>query len=317
MPTGDVSVSPQPWQMWRPVSAFQRFETAPCTAMPPPSAIFNELKSSRSKPGVFSSVLNSVLTPVMNVKRTFDISSTKAGMSRGFVIRTFWPPTYVNTRQFVVRAKMWYSGSAVMTTASAPICFSSGIQFTICNVFAIRLRCVSTAPFETPVVPPVYCRKATSCGASSTGRRVSAAPALNASLKCTAPGSVQSGTRRFTYRMTRLTMGPFGKPSWSPMPVTTTLRTGVRSMTCCSTAQAMSQTTMVVAPESLSWCSSSRAVYMGFTLTTIRPARIAPKIAIGYCSRLGIMIATRSPLRRPASACSHAPKRRDSSSISA
>ena len=27
--------------------------------------------------------------------------------------------------------------------------------------FASRLRCVSIAPFETPVVPPVYCSAAT------------------------------------------------------------------------------------------------------------------------------------------------------------
>ena len=44
------------------------------------------------------------------------------------------------------------------------------------------------------------------------------------------------------------------------MPVTTTLRTGVRAITCSSVAAAFSKITMTVAPESLSWCSSSRAV---------------------------------------------------------
>ena len=38
VPTGEVSVSPQPWQMCRPVTLRQRSETAACTAMPPPSA---------------------------------------------------------------------------------------------------------------------------------------------------------------------------------------------------------------------------------------------------------------------------------------
>jgi hypothetical protein len=31
--------------------------------------------------------------------------------------------------------------------------------------------------------------------------------------------------------------------------------------------------TMVSAPESFSWCSSSRGVYSGLTLTTVQPAR--------------------------------------------
>ena len=36
-------------------------------------------------------------------------------------------------------------------------------------MFATMLRCVSIAPLATPVVPPVYCRKATSSGPTSTG----------------------------------------------------------------------------------------------------------------------------------------------------
>ena len=79
--------------MSRPVNCRQRSDTAACTAMPPPRAIFSELKSSWSKPGVFSSPLNSVLTPVMKENFTLDSSSTKAFMLRGSVISTFMPPT--------------------------------------------------------------------------------------------------------------------------------------------------------------------------------------------------------------------------------
>ena len=106
MPTGEDSVSPQPWQMCRPVTLRHFSDTAACTAMPPPSATFSELKSSLSKPGVFSSALKSVLTPVMKVNFTFASSLTKPGMSRGFVISTLLPPTCVNTSMFVVSAKM-------------------------------------------------------------------------------------------------------------------------------------------------------------------------------------------------------------------
>ena len=96
-----------------------------------------------------------------------------------------------------------------------------------------------------------------------------------------------------------------------------TFRSGVRERTCCSVAQEVSEISMTVAPESFSWCSSSRAVYSGFVLTTVSPARSAPIIAIGYCSRFGIMMAMRSPFFSPASFCSHAPNRRDISSTSA
>ena len=43
----------------------------------------------------------------MKVNFTFDSSLTKPGMSRGFVISTFLPPTRMNTSMFVVSAKMW------------------------------------------------------------------------------------------------------------------------------------------------------------------------------------------------------------------
>ncbi len=106
VPTGEVSVSPQPWQMCRPVTWRQRSDTAACTAMPPPSATFKEEKSSLSKPGVCSSPLNSVFTPVMKVKRTLASSATNPAMSRGLVISTLCPPVLVNTSRFEVSAKM-------------------------------------------------------------------------------------------------------------------------------------------------------------------------------------------------------------------
>ena len=71
-----------------------------------------------------------------------------------------------------------------------------------------------------------------------------------------------------------------------------------------------SRTTMTSAPESFSWCSSSRGVYSGLTFTTVPPARSVPNIATGYCRQLGIMMATRSPFFRPFD-CSQAPKPRD------
>jgi hypothetical protein len=34
---------------------------------------------------------------------------------------------------------------------------ASGMKALNCSVLATRLRCDSAAPFESPVVPPVYC----------------------------------------------------------------------------------------------------------------------------------------------------------------
>ncbi len=146
-----------------------------------------------------------------------------------------------------------------MTTASS-MSFSSGMKATTCTVFATRLRWVSTAPLETPVVPPVYCRKAMSSPPTSTGSSASDAPRDSTAPKRTLSGNEYAGTIFFTRRITKLVIAPFGKPSMSPMPVTITRFTGVFASTCCRVAAAFSKITIAVAPESFSWCSSSRAV---------------------------------------------------------
>ncbi len=47
---------------------------------------------------------------------------------------------------------------------------ASGMQSSICQALAVRLACVSIAPFGVPVVPPVYCSTATSSrGEIATG----------------------------------------------------------------------------------------------------------------------------------------------------
>jgi len=53
---------------------------------------------------------------------------------------------------------------------------------------AMMLRCSSTAPLETPVVPPVYCKTATSSPEISGFLKVARVPRAMASLKRTACG---------------------------------------------------------------------------------------------------------------------------------
>ncbi len=57
--------NPTPASSTLPVTFFQCSATERCTAMPPPSVIRSALKSISEKPGVFSSALNSVFTPLM------------------------------------------------------------------------------------------------------------------------------------------------------------------------------------------------------------------------------------------------------------
>ncbi len=89
------------------------------------------------------------------------------------------------------------------------------------------------------------------------------------------------------------------------MLVTMTLRTLVLAAISWYVAAKFSTTNRISAPESISWCSSSRAVYSGLTLTIVQPARSAPNRHTGYCRMLGIISATREPFLQPCP-CSHA-----------
>ncbi len=109
-----------------------------------------------------SKALNNVLTPAKKLKRCLASSLTKPGKSRGFGIMRLCAPSFIIVSAFAVSAKMWYSGSAVIATSGSSSFRLGRIQASDCSTFATRLRCVSTAPFETPVVPPVYCRNAMS-----------------------------------------------------------------------------------------------------------------------------------------------------------
>ena len=179
----------------------------------------------------------------------------KPGMSRGLGISRHMAPMRMPSRQHAVSAKMWYSGSAVtivMRSTCLPFLSAGCSQASFCSTLAMTLRCSSVAPFDTPVVPPVYCRKATSSrlmsGLASCRRR----PAAIASLNLVAPGSEKAGTIFFTLRTTMLTIVPFGKPSRSPMLASTICCTGVLDSTCSKVLAKFSMMMMALAPESLS-----------------------------------------------------------------
>ena len=195
---------------------------------------------------------------------------------------------------------MWYSGSGI-SAVSAPSRRSRATQVDSCTTLAITWPWRSTAPLGTPVVPPVYCRKAMSPAPTGASSRGCAAPCSIASSSATACAMCQGGTSRRRWRTTTCVTSSRIGGIRSPTPVTTTAsaRPGWRASTACSVCAKFSSTTMARAPLSSSWRSSSSAVYCGLTLTTTPPARSTPNIATGCCSRLGSISATRSPGCRP------------------
>ena len=66
-------------------------------------------------------------------------------------------------------------------------------------MFAKIFRCVSIAPLDTPVVPPVYCKKAVSFIDTSAPLNSAFAPSLNASRNPEAPFILNCGTNFLTF----------------------------------------------------------------------------------------------------------------------
>ncbi|CSI46301.1 Uncharacterised protein [Vibrio cholerae] len=101
-----------------------------------------------------------------------------------------------------------------------------------CSTFATMLRCVRMAPFATPVVPPVYCRKAMSSpdinGFTYCRRR----PLCSALRIEIAPGRSYLGTMPLTYFTTKSTIVPLARGSICPRLVSTTCLTCVLATIC-------------------------------------------------------------------------------------
>ena len=282
---------------------------APCR---PQSVMRSALKSTVSKPGVCSRALNSVLTPLMKLNLYFFSSATNALKSRGFVINTLRAPkrqegeAIAGERKDVIErqrgdddarfvglergshpgGRLQHVGDHVAVGENGGLGDAGGAARVLQegDVLAAQGR-----PARASV--RVRCPKR-----ALEGRRARHVPVgyLLAHVACS----------------TKFTMKPRGKPSRSPMRVTSTFFRSVCGSTCCSTCAKFSTMTMAFAPESFSWCSSSRAVYSGLVLTTTMPARSTPNSAIGYCRTLGIMSATRSPWPKPGLSAAARPQTR-------
>ena len=92
-------------------------------------------------------------TPQKIVGRCLSAAFITAGRSRGLGTRIIAAPRCTPMFMTQVIPKLWKSGSAPISTSRPG--FLSGNQASVIAACAIRLRCVSMAPLETPVVPPV------------------------------------------------------------------------------------------------------------------------------------------------------------------
>ncbi len=172
------------------------------------------------------------------------------------------------------------------------------IHASACSMFATMLRWVSIAPLATPVVPPVYCRKAMSSGPMSTLRERRARAALQRVVEA---DRVRNRVRR--HHLLDVAHDEIGDHAISGNRACR--RCPCRSRACTASSPSTSATRVReivehddrAAPESSSWCFSSRARVqrIGVDHASGRRAGRA-MIAIGYCSTFGSMIATRSPL---------------------
>src|SRR5437016_482242 len=166
------------------------------------------------------------------------------------------------------------------------------------TAFATRFRWVSIAPFGVPVVPPVYCKTATSSG--SAGVCVESARVFARSANRWIHGSrgIERGQWPAFWRSFFFLIGyscRSGVLRNSVASQTTTLWTWVPAFALERLCQNRSRATTVSTPASFHRASSSRGVRIGFVWTTIAPARRTAKNATMKCGVFGRRRDTRSP----------------------
>ena len=220
---GEVSVRPHAWVRSLPVTSFQRLATDSCTAMPPPSVIFRALKSIVVEAGCVQQSVEQRVDAGDEGERILlqlrDHGGEVARVDDQHVL-----PAQAREQQAVRRQRE----DVIQRNRRDQRAGSRGndgpIQASACRMLAHMLPCVSMAPFATPVVPPVYCRKARSSGRDRRPDRARVfAPSATAGLKSAAPSMCHGRTCLRTLAHHVVDDGAIsGKPSKSPAAVTST-----------------------------------------------------------------------------------------------
>ena len=170
-----------------------------------------------------------------------------------------------------------------------------------CSTLAMRLRWVSAAAFGTPVVPPVWMRRAMSPGEAGHAPCHASARATSWSQRRAQAGTraANCSRRSRAARSGRRTRNCEARGRARTRSIANTVCPGSRKD---SFSKDFVQAMVVRAP----WASysprSSAAGAKGLCSTTTAPRAMAPRTATACCGQFGMMRATRSPGRTPAAA---------------
>ncbi len=152
--TGDASDNPKPSTIRAPVSSSKRRVTSLGNGADPEIQALTLVRSKRSMPRYLLIALYCAGTPGNTVTACRSMSFTSRRVSRGSGTTTIFPATATGKFMPTVMPKTWKNGSADRKTSRPG---STDVNHArICSTLLDRLRCVRTAPFERPVVPPVY-----------------------------------------------------------------------------------------------------------------------------------------------------------------
>ena len=258
--TGEVSDSPYPWAIGTPIIFCQSSAVFLWTAIPPPIVAKRWGNLTWLNSGRCINAWNKVLTPgKILISGCFINNFIKPVISRGLATNNNLAPLRIPSRPQAVSAKIWVMGKAHKKTNCCWRFFKAGSsQDSIWMILAKILRCNKTAPLDTPVVPPVYCKKAMSSSLRLGLVKPWPEPILRAWFNLT-QGKFQCGISFLIWRAIKLMITPFG-PRLSPMLLTITFFTSPWLAISWYTWAKFSSITKTDAPLSWSWCSSSRAV---------------------------------------------------------
>ena len=181
---GEVSVRPHACVSRAPVARFQRSATAACTAMPPPKVTLSATEVDGVETRRIQQRVEKRVHAADVVAGWRRISSIMRGQVARVDDQDVRPPqtrehhAIPGQRKDVVQRHRCNEYSCPARNVGLPI------HAAACSTFVLMLPCDSIAPLATPVVPPVYCRKARSSDTDVDGRRASSSVQRRRRLQC-------------------------------------------------------------------------------------------------------------------------------------
>ena len=231
--TGEVSDKPYPCAIGIPVNLCHRSAVFFWTAIPPPIATRSLGSFTFKNSGRWINAWNRVLTPGNTlISGCLMRSLIRPVISLGLGTKINKPPLCIPNKAQAVKAKIWVIGNAQRKTSWSNLEFfrPGSSQTSIWMIFARIFLCSNIAPLETPVVPPVYCKKAMWSEEIWGLVKACSFPILKTSLN-RPQGKSHGGTSFLIFREKKLIRCPL-TPKRSPRLLTITWFKGAWSFIC-------------------------------------------------------------------------------------